>query len=280
MFGRARNECPVGIDIGDAGVAAVRLQAVISHGTQQMRVAASGWAPCSLRVDEQLRIRNIGEVRAALTLALTQAGVTKQGGAVLGLPTSVARAVRIHLPRMPDHEYAKAALYEAAAAVDFPVQQCQLKNLQAGGSNWIAEIVRVPAARSRQEIVERALPGLRVRAADYESAAWQRALPGFAGVYDARATIRQLIIFASPADHIFDATPGQVGEVLVEQHLSLRKTGFDAPLVALAGAELEVSPESGVRVLSLKTALSDERARATLLAFGLAQWSLCEEHAA
>lgn len=280
MFGRARTEYPVGIDIGETGVAAVRLQPLTVHGAQQVRVASSGWAPCSLRLDEQLRIRNIGEVRAALTLALTQAGATKRGGAVLGLPTSIARAVRIRLPRMPDHEYAKAALFEAAAAVDFPVQQCQLKNLQASGSNWIAEIVRVSAARSRQEVVERALPGLRVSAVDYESAAWQRALPGFAGVYDARATVRQLVIFASPADHIFDATPGQVGDVLVEQHLSLRKTGYDAPSVALAGAELQLSPESGVRVVSLKSALPDARARETLLAFGLALWSLCEEHAA
>ena len=280
MFGKAPQEFPVGVDIGEAGVAAVRLAPVNVHGAQQARVAASGWAPCTLRVDEQLRIRNIPEVRAAVALALAQAGATKRSGAVLGLPTSIARAVRIRLPRMPDHEYPKAALYEAAAAVDFPVQQCLLKNLTPGASNWMAEIVRVPAVRSRQELVERAIQGLRVSAVDYEAAAWQRALPGFAGIYDARATIRQLIIFASPADHIFDATPNQVGDVLVEQHMHLRKSGYAAPLVALAGTELELPPESEVQVVSLAAALPDERARASLLAFGLAQWALCEAHAA
>ena len=59
MFGKAPQEYPIGVDIGEAGVAAVRLAPVNVHGTQQVRVAASGWAPCTLRVDDQLRIRNI-----------------------------------------------------------------------------------------------------------------------------------------------------------------------------------------------------------------------------
>jgi len=280
MFGRARGEYPVGIDIGARGVGVVRLQTALSHGTQQVRVAATGWAPCSVHLDSQLRIHNLAEVRAAISLALAQAQVNKHAGAVLGLPTTIARAVRIRLPPMPDHEVAKAALFEAAAAVDFPVQQCQLKNLIRAGSGWVAEIVRAPAVRSRQELVERAMPGLKVKAVDYESAAWQRALPGLAGIYDARGAVRELIIFAPPADHIFHATPDQVGDVLVEQHMQLRKTGFDAPLVAMAGAERDLPMTTDVRIVRLAAALADERARDTLLAYGLAQWSLCAENAA
>ncbi len=183
---------PLGIDIGTTRV---RVAAISVH-QRRPRIrnvvvrdvpagaSSSGTIPAPDVVAEILRDA-LGEIEGA------------DGRCVATLSNDVATIKTISLPRMSSFERGKAARFEAARFIDYPLEESSVRLVpRERRSEYLLGIARTEALRSRVRALRAA--GLRPVAVDHEACAWRRAVPDCDCVVDVGKSRSTIVVFADP----------------------------------------------------------------------------------
>lgn len=279
-------ELPVGIDIAPNGIFVVRLLREWDPRREAYRAIIAGFGSSSIvaHADSALgRIVNGAETRHAIKAAFAQAGGKSGMSCVLSLAPEQAVVLRIKMPPMPARQVPHALRFVGAQRAGFDAEHAQLpKYRPAGPGQYVCDIIHAPRVDARQEIVQAALPGVRLVGTDAEAAAMQRALPTFAGAYDSRRPDPQLIVFHEPDDERIAASPYELARVLSEQRVNMRRFGHGPPKIALLGALSDAARSAceDVRDVEVIRLGPQPLPADALAAYGLAQWHMADERPA
>ncbi len=195
----------------------------IDFGRNRIRIALS-----NARADEAPRLeavaaRDVGEdPLPALREALSELG-TRERRCVIGISQPEALVRIVSLPKMSRFERLRAARFQAARYIDYPIEEAVVSLAPTGDERrWALGVARRSALERRTRTARAA--GLTTLAIDDVAFALTRSVHDADGTIDISDDRTRVTIFAHPVPYVNDAP---IGAMLLTEGIA-RSLGIDA----------------------------------------------------
>jgi type IV pilus assembly protein PilM len=229
----------------------------VDIGRRRVRVALSAFADASPRLVAVAARDHSGDPVSALRDACAELQ-TAERRCVLALASPDALLRTAEFPPMSRWERARAARFEAARFIDYPIAQAAISLVPAGAGRWALGIARRSALASALAAAKRAR--LRTLGVDDAAFALQRAHPDAAGVIDVGDDATRLTVFGQAVPYSGHIPIG--GEQLTDAIAQSLGIDVDAAeerkrLIGFGGAG---DAQRDVLIAALAETLADARA--------------------